>query len=634
MDPITFEIIRHRMFRIIQEAIITLKHVTGSAITNEGHDLMVSLYRANGDLLLGGVGFLHHLIPAAEAVRVILRQFDGDIHQGDMFLTNCPYTAAMHTSDVFMITPIHYDGELVAWSACFVHVYDIGAVNEGGFSPDATSVFMEGFSTPGIKVLERGEIRRDARQTLLNMVRVPEMVALDISSLIAAGNVARDRMVTLLDKYGAETLDEIGQTLIDQSEQLLRERLRELPDGRWEARQYIDVHDEVYRINLAMTKRGDRLTYDFTGSSPQSETYGINCSYWAVLGALFAPLFPLLAYDLTWNEGLLRPVEMIAPEGTVINATRPAPTSCATVCGVQSVNNASTTVLSKMLLASEKHAQQATGVWHGTLHALFLFGINQEGLETIGFQTEAFSGSGGARTFADGVDLGGELVNPICRMANVETTEGTFAVRYLFRRRMRDSGGAGRFRGGAGGEYALVAHDAPKSMNYNVSSKGVLFPLAEGLGGGYPGAPANFFLIRDEAEPSAEQPTGSNGANTSDQPALVRSNVDRQFAQRIEDIGGPRESTGWGLFPLRGEDVLYVRWSGGGGVGDPLLREPERVLTDYRTGIVSLGAARDVYGVVIAEEADNVDVAATDGHRAELRKERMDRARPISQAAE
>ena len=119
MDPVTFSIIRHRLFRVVEEAVITLKHVSGSAITNEGHDLMVSLYQADGSLLMGGVGFLHHLTSAAEACKAIIRKFEGRIGEGDLFLLNDPYTAALHTSDIYLVSPIHHGGKLVAWSACF-----------------------------------------------------------------------------------------------------------------------------------------------------------------------------------------------------------------------------------------------------------------------------------------------------------------------------------------------------------------------------------------------------------------------------------------------------------------------------------------------------------------------------------
>ena len=168
MDPITFSIIRHRLFRVVEEAVITLKHVSGSAITNEGHDLMVSLYQADGSLLMGGVGFLHHLTSAAEACKAIIRRFGSRIAEGDMFLLNDPYTAALHTSDIYLVSPIHHGGKLVAWSACFVHVSDIGAMNPGGFAPDARDIFTEGFSSPGIRFVEAGQLREDVLDTLLS----------------------------------------------------------------------------------------------------------------------------------------------------------------------------------------------------------------------------------------------------------------------------------------------------------------------------------------------------------------------------------------------------------------------------------------------------------------------------------
>ena len=555
---------------------ITLKHVSGSAITNEGHDLMVSLYQADGSLLMGGVGFLHHLTSAAEACKAIIRNFEGRIGEGDLFLLNDPYTAALHTSDIYLVSPIHHGGKLVAWSACFVHVSDIGAMNPGGFAPDAQDIFTEGFSSPGIKLVERGELRQDVFDTILNMVRSPEMVALDLRSMIACNNVARERMLALIEKYGAQTVDAACKTLIDQSEALLRERLRELPDGRWQSRQYLDVKGETDKVLLTMTKSGDSLTFDFTGSSPQSK-YSVNCTKWASLGGLFAPLFPLLCYDITWNEGVIKPITMIAPEGTIVNCTRPAPVSVATVGAIQSVNNAACSTIGKMLAASDKYADEATAVWHANHFAIFMFGNNQRGRLAIGILTETFAGAGGARTFADGVDLGGEIPNPISRMANVETIEAQFPIRYLFRRRLKDSGGAGEYRGGAGGEMAIVAHDAPDGgIHYVVSGKGTKFPQSEGLGGGYPGGVNDYVWVHAPQE---------------------MHNVDR-FAHSLDTIPGEREPISWGVFPLMGNDALYVRWNGGGGIGDPLERPAEKVLADIDAGLISEKAAADIYGIV------------------------------------
>lgn len=149
MDPVTFSIIRHRLFRVVEEAVITLKHVSGSAITNEGHDLMVSLYQADGSLLMGGVGFLHHLTSAAEACKAIIRKFEGRIGEDDLFLLNDPYTAALHTSDIYLVAPIHHGGKLVAWSACFVHVSDIGAMNQAASRPMRRTSSPKGSLRPG-----------------------------------------------------------------------------------------------------------------------------------------------------------------------------------------------------------------------------------------------------------------------------------------------------------------------------------------------------------------------------------------------------------------------------------------------------------------------------------------------------
>ena len=603
IDPITFSIIRHRLYRVVDEAVITLKNVSGSAITNEGHDLMVSLYRADGSLLMGGVGFLHHLTSAAEACQSIIRRFEGRIHEGDVFLLNDPYTAALHTSDVYLVAPIHFQGELVAWSACFVHVYDIGATNPGGFCPDAENIYTEGFSSPGMRLVEQGEINRDVFDTFLNMVRSPEMVALDLNSMIACNNVARDRMIALVQKYGRDVVDQACQTLIEQSETQLRERLRELPNGRWQSRQYMSVKDEISQVMLTMTKQDDSLTFDFSGSSPQSR-YAINCTKWASLGGLFAPLFPLLCYDITWNEGVIKPINMIAPEGSVVNCQRPAPVSVATVGAIQSVNNAACAAIGKMLNASEKYRQEATAVWHANHFAVFLFGRNQHNRQAIGILTETFAGAGGARSFADGIDVGGEIPNPISRMANVETIEYTFPIRYLFRRRLTDSGGAGLHRGGDGMELAFVPHDAPDGgMHYVVSGKGSLFPMSDGLAGGYPGSPnAYVWIHNNEIEDEEIKNTVNSSLN-------------------YDSIPGGKEAIDWGVFPLMDKDALYVRWNGGGGYGDPLLRSPSSVAEDVAAGHTSPQLAKDIYGVVL-NQAGELDTEATATAREDLLEKR------------
>src|SRR3954464_12910441 len=215
----------------MDEAIIALENVSGSPITNEGHDLMASLYKADGGLMVGGVGFLHHLTSAAQAVKHILATYADDpgIYEDDVYFLNDSYTAALHPPDVYLISPIHFQGKLTGFVANFVHVTDIGAIDPGGFSPSARENYHEGFQTKGLKIVERGRLRKDVVETFLNMVRDPGMTQLDLKSQLAANHVAKTRMQRIYSDYGVETVRAVSDSLITQSERLVRERLSELP---------------------------------------------------------------------------------------------------------------------------------------------------------------------------------------------------------------------------------------------------------------------------------------------------------------------------------------------------------------------------------------------------------------------
>lgn len=598
VDPVTFEIIRHKLYSVMDEAIIALENVSGSPITNEGHDLMASLYKADGGLMVGGVGFLHHLTSAAQAVKHILATYSDDpgINEDDVYFLNDSYTAALHPPDVYLISPIHFEGRLTGFAANFVHVTDIGAIDPGGFSPSARDNYQEGFQSKGLKLVEGGRIRRDVLDTFLNMVRDPGMTQLDLKSQLAANHVAKQRMNQLYVDYGVDVVEAVSEELIHQSELLVRSRLAELPDGEWRVREFIDMPGANAKVELTAIKEGDTLTYDFTGSSPQTEL-GVNCSYWATWGGLFAPIFPLLAWDVTWNEGVTRPIRLIAPEGTIVNCIRPAPISIATVGTIQIVNNLSTLVLSKLFGASERYAQRATAVWHGSHAHVETHGFTAEGEYFIAPLTDTFCGAAGARSFADGVDLGGEIPNIVSRWANAESQELNTPIRYLFRRAVPDSGGPGKYRGGVCHEYAFTPNGA-NEVGLVLFGKGTRAPMSLGIFGGYPGCNVGYTTFR-------------------------HGNVD-ELPARLEELRGEEQfDQFWGMLELEDGDVQYVRFMGGGGYGDPLDRDPELVLRDVLANLVTDGPAREIYGVVIAGEA--VDVEATLVRRRELRADRLGR---------
>ncbi|MBI2881939.1 MAG: hydantoinase B/oxoprolinase family protein [Candidatus Tectomicrobia bacterium] len=603
VDPFTFEIVRHKFMRVVDEAVSTLKHISGSSTTTEGHDLLVGLYRADGSLLMAVVGYLHALPGAGEACRHILREYleNPGIFDGDVFLLNDPYIAALHSSDAYVVSPIFYREKLVAWSANFVHLRDIGAINPGGFAPQSREIYHEGIMCPGLKIVERGVLRKDVWKTVLNMVRIPEIVALDLHSQISANITVKERLRDLFDKYGPETVDEVAQGIIDESETLLRRRLRELPDGTWRTRQYLEALGKIYTVNLAMTKQGDSLHYDFTGTSGQAPV-GFNVAYWGAFGAILAPLFPMLGYDMMWNDGMLKPITMHAPQGTLVNCTRPAPNCLATITGIGVVNNVSQEAISKMLVASDEYRKEATCVWQGA-HCPTTVAGHKGSRYVVGMLTQDFGGCGGARTFKDGVDFAGTIPNPINRTPNIEGEELQLPVLYLFHRLLKDSSGPGRFRGGLTTEFAVTAHGAANDqVNLVLYGTGTEYTQCQGFFGGYPGSNTGFVLYRGK-----------------DVYELVRG---EGFPEEVEEIGGSREPAVWGIYPLKKGEMLHGWFMGGGGYGDPVERDPERVRNDVVQGTISRECAREIYRVALNDDLE-VDPEETSRLKRETRERRL-----------
>ncbi len=600
VDPVTFEIVRNKLQQVMDEGMDALKNVSGSPTTNEGHDLMVSLYTSEGELMMGGVGFLHHLTSAAQAVRHVIAEFSEDpgIGEGDVYMLNDSYTAALHPPDIYIISPVYWEGRRRGFVANFVHATDIGAVDPGGFSPNARNSYQEGFVTKGLKIIEAGKVRRDVVETYLNQVREPGLVALDLKSQLAANHAAIERLHSLYAEFGPDTVDAVSDALVTQSEDLLRARLRELPDGTWRVRQYVDWPDRVHVVEAAMTKQGDTLHFDYS-ASPQSEL-GVNDSYWSTLGATFAPIYPLLAWDLTWNQGLMRPVTVTAPEGTLVNCTKPAPVSVATVAVIKVVNDVASLLIGRMLSCSEQHRDRAMAVWDGVHSAISMVGETAGGEDFIAYSTDAFAGAGGAHATCDGVDIGGEIPNGFSRWANAETHELGAPIRYDFRRAVPDSGGPGKYRGGVTHEFGFSAHgSSDDGITVIVMTKGLSTPLSMGISGGLPGCLTGSSIFR--------------GANLDEMP------------EGLDDLTATEvEVAQWGDLPLAVGDLFYHRFQGGGGYGDPIDRDPRLVAVDVATGLVSAGAGEEVYGVVLDDDGAPDD-DRTAARRAAVRAARLGR---------
>jgi len=602
VDPITFEILSHRLYQIAKEMGTALERVGGTVNTTQMHDYMASLYLANGDVLSAGDSMGWHVACAGFAVKRIIERFEdhGGIHPGDIFLLNDPYLAAIHQSDVYMISPIHFRDRLVGWSATFVHVMDIGAMSPGGNSPGATEICHEGIRIPGIKLVDRGELRQDLFDAFINMTRQPVMVGLDLKCEIAANNVAKARMQSLYNQFGPELVTAVSQEMLHYSEAILRKRIAEIPDGSWSDIGTIHAGD-TWKVQVNLTKKGDRLLFDFTGSSPQAKK-GINLPYHATFGACYEAILCTIAYDLPKNHGALKPIEVIAPPGTVVNPTPPAPVSLNTTSGGATVKFVANSALMQMLATSEK--------WQGEVMALNAghrlarhAGVNQHGKYYVSTLSEGALDGTGARSYKDGDDTGRGLS---CH--NIEWLEANFPLLYLFRRNTKGGAGAGRYRGGTGGESALTVHDAPEGK-----IKGVALGVAglrnsgQGMFGGYPGAPSLLVL--------------SEGTQVA---AMIEK---EKLPDQLDEVGGTARQLPYCEFDIGKNEVLYMRMSSGGGYGDPLEREPERVLNDVENGIVSIDEAREIYGVVLATNDLVLDLPATERERARLRQGRLQETR-------
>jgi N-methylhydantoinase B len=470
----------------------------------------------------------------------------------------------------------------------------------GGYTIGAREIYQEGLRLPPVRFIERGVLRKDLWTMLFNHIRVPH-VALDLKAQIAANNVGGKRIVEMCERYGAESVSAAMEALQEYSEHKLRVRLAEIPNGTF---RHIDRQDHdglspgVHRIVMAVTKRDDSLHFDFTGSSAQTEGF-VNCCIGGAWAGVFGVVAPWLASDIPWNAGLLKPVTITAPDGSICNAKLPVPVSKGGTGTMWSIRNAAQLCLSKLLGCSETHWQDAMAIWQGAVPIPTMFGINQYGKRFTYLNMDGSAGGCGAVADRDGTDTAGNQVSPAMSIPNIETHEAHHPILYMFRRQLRDSAGAGKFRGGVGVEEMFTVHDTD-AIEMTLASNGITVANAEGIFGGMPGS-CNFWGVVRQEKPT----------NETFVPVTSLNEV------KIQPLSNePRLRVGRG-------DLFYMRCTGGGGYGDPLDREPGRVVTDINRNLVSPEAAQDIYGVVVGSDGRH-DGAATQRRRDDMRRSRQD----------
>ncbi len=605
VDPVTFEVIRHRLVGITEEQAARLMTVSGSKHVTEMSDYNVGLYLHDGSVAAMGRTILYHSSSMAALVRSVIADCSDEpgIAPGDVFIVNDPWKGSVHAPDMALITPIHIGEQLIFWSGAMMHMSDIGGMHEGSVMLPASEAYQEGLLLPPLKLVSKGVIRQDVWRMVLGNCRHASTMGLDLKGLMAANNAAVTGLQQLGERYGVETLLDVMASLIELSETRLRARLRELPEATVEASGYLEFDPglgDCPVVHLELTKRGDGLTLDFSKSSPQVQS-SVNCTIGGLMAGVSAGLLPTLAYDIPWNEGLYRPLNVICPEGRICNARRPAALSGNIAGAVWEAEMATTVALSRLAACSEDYRHEAQASSTARPGSLFFFGTNQLGERFAGRTYDVLGSGGGAYADHDGVSSHGHhsIERPL--ISNVESLELDLPILYLQRRWAADSGGAGKRRGGS----SILSIYKPHGATPTFQRLGFRWevPDAMGLFGGYPGSQMGSVLMR-------------------------RTNVAQTMAgghvPNFDEVDGER----YVLPPQRPmaivldtDDVVRADPPGPAGWGDPLERSLDDLDVDVQFHDVSRAAAERLYGCVF-DATGTIDRTATAQRRAELRDER------------
>jgi len=566
VDAFTAEVIRSTVVAITDEMKTNLMRTAYNMIIYEAEDFTVGLFDADGNAISIGLGLPMFIRGLSDAIKAKLAHWGKEnIYPGDILLTNDPQVMGSHLNHMIFTSPIFHEGELIAFASSMGHWQDVGGVL-GAVTRD---IYSEGLQMPFVKIFKAG--RQDPELTAIIRMncRLPEFAMGDFRAQIAAIRTGERRLAQLLHRYGAETFKESVRLIFDQSEKLARAAVKRIPDGNYEAKSYMD-DDGVnlgkhIPIKVRVEVKDDEMTVDLSGVSPQvagpynsGATAGRSASEVAFKFLTTPLLLPI-------NEGSFRPLKVILPPGRVVSATKPAP--------VRTWMTVPMTVADTIFKAlAPACPDKVLAGHHADLAAPRTFGLDPKTGRAFHFPSTLSGGGWGALNDADGQNATFCINDGDTHNTPVEAGEGKGPLFIAYRRLRQDSGGPGKFRGGLGvaQEVRLLS---PGSV-LSAMERTLCAPW--GLHGGKNALANRFSIVRKDG-------------------SIERLATGKTIGHVTLDAG----------------DGFLVEVGGGGGVGNPLERDPKRVLADVGSGYVSLEAARRDYGVVIYPSGRRFEIDET-----------------------
>jgi len=560
-DPITLEILWRRLVSIVDEADASVARTAFSSLLRDAHDYTCMFTDSRGQELVQGTFCTPGQAGAmALGVKKIITSIPlEDYREGDVFIVNDPWLLAGHLNDVCVLSPIFYQKNPVAFTACVFHHSDIG----GRVSSDNREVYEEGIYIPVTRLYDAGTLNQDLLNMIRWNVRTPEEVTGDIRSQVSANHVCALKIIEMMDDEGLTTLDDLADEIIGRTESSMRTAIKKIPDGIYPHQGIIEGAGQKpdIQIKLAVTVKGSDITVDFDGTSDQVD-WGVNVVYNFTYAYVFMAIKSAFDPDIPINEGAIRPIKMTAPEGSIINCTFPAAVAARMQVGhfmTEMVFNALGQATPDNIIAGSGGTPAQTNI---------LYGKRANGKP---WHTMIIRGGGmGASSRADGHHCAIFPANG----ANtpVEILESDTPLIVQSRGLVMDSGGPGKKRGGIGRQMIISSpagdgNNSPARTTIAVQAGRFIYP-PQGIFKGKDGAHAKFLKNSDNADPS-------------------------------------------GLtFCDPGDQISFIS-AGGGGYGDPFERDPKAVELDVQYGYVSVEKAKLDYGVIIDPDSFTLDLNST-----------------------